>query len=91
MERLDPVYGHYLPLNHERDQDPKAHHANMQVLERLQASSGWDVIDHDGYNQLQKNARLLELTVEGDLVVAGVEVLKSGQKQNSCRGHVKTE
>eukprot|EP00290_Baffinella_frigidus_P005870 CAMPEP_0180138354 /NCGR_PEP_ID=MMETSP0986-20121125/12823_1 /TAXON_ID=697907 /ORGANISM="non described non described, Strain CCMP2293" /LENGTH=875 /DNA_ID=CAMNT_0022080121 /DNA_START=217 /DNA_END=2845 /DNA_ORIENTATION=+ len=74
VERLDPVYGHYLPLNHERDQDPKAHHANMQVLERLQASSGWDVIDHDGYNQLQKNARLLELTVEGDLVVAGVEV-----------------
>ena len=66
------------------------------MLERLRASTGWQLIDEDGYKQLQSHARLLDVTVEkasnnvkasnGDLVVAFVDVLKAGQRQPSCRG-----
>ena len=51
LERLDPILGYYLPLDHQRDRNKKAHLANIHLLQRLQASSGWDLIDADGYTQ----------------------------------------
>ena len=84
LKRLDPQIGYYLPLGHDSNHDSLAHAKNLASLETLRRSSGWDVIDQDGYAQLQSFARLVQVSVESDLVLAMVDVLKNGQRQPLC-------
>jgi hypothetical protein len=95
IKRLDPLLGHYIPMEHRKDEDSQvhpqtkqsAHETNMNVLETLKQSFKYSIMDQDGYSQMQDYARLISVEEEGigeHVVTALVDILEHKMVQVEC-------